>query len=162
MRRIYAVAISVALLLATPALATADPNPVPLGNQQAINLVIQRALAQRGVPYLYGGGNGAGPTRGTGLYANVVGFDASGLMLYAFAGAGIKLPRTSGEQYLVSRKVLPAQARAGDLMFYGLNGSESVAMYLGNGQMLEATEPAVTVSPARTSNMTPYLGRIIE
>jgi cell wall-associated NlpC family hydrolase len=35
-------------------------------------------------------------------------------------------------------------------------------MYLGNGQMLEATEPAVTVSPARTTTMAPYLSRIID
>jgi len=47
-------------------------------------------------------------------------------------------------------------------MFYGPGGTESVAMYLGNGQMVEATEPAVTVSPARTANMAPYLTRIIE
>jgi hypothetical protein len=33
---------------------------------------------------------------------------------------------------------------------------------LGNGQMVEATEPAVTVSPARTASMTPYLTRIID
>lgn len=162
MSRMYAIVISLALLLATPALANADVNTVPLSNQQAINLVIQRAMSQRGVPYLYGGGNVAGPTRGTGPHANIVGFDASGLMVYAFAGVGIKLPRTSGEQYLVGRKVAPAQARAGDLMFYGLNGSQSVAMYLGNGQMLEATEPAVTVSAAHTTNMAPYLSRIID
>jgi len=34
-------------------------------------------------------------------------------------------------------------------------------MFLGNGQMLEATEPAVTVSPVRTNGMAPYLVRII-
>jgi cell wall-associated NlpC family hydrolase len=48
------------------------------------------------------------------------------------------------------------------LIFYGPNGSQSVAMYLGNGQMLEATEPVVIVSPARTTDMTPYLTRIID
>jgi hypothetical protein len=35
-------------------------------------------------------------------------------------------------------------------------------MYLGNGQMIEATEPVVTVSAARTSGMVPYLTRILE
>ena len=35
-------------------------------------------------------------------------------------------------------------------------------MYLGNGQMIEATEPAVTVSAARTNGMMPYLTRILE
>ena len=162
MRRIYALVIAMALVAATPGLATADTNSgQQLTHEQAINYVIQRGLSQRGVPYLYGGGNAAGPTRGTGQAANTVGFDASGLVLYAYAGVGIKLPRSSGEQYNGGRKVPPAQARPGDLIFYGPNGSQSVAMYLGNGQMLEATDPAVVVSPARTTGMTPYLVRVI-
>ena len=167
MRRSYAVPISLALLLTLPMLnpssATADPSgPSLVGYQQSTTYVIQRALAQRGVPFLYGGGNAAGPTRGTGLKANIVGFDASGLIQYAYAGAGLKMPRTSGEQCNVGRKVPPAQARPGDLLCYGPAGSQSVAMYLGNGQMIEPTEPAVTVSPARTTEMVPYLTRIIE
>jgi cell wall-associated NlpC family hydrolase len=91
-----------------------------------------------------------------------VGFDASGLVVYAFGGVGIKMPRSSGEQYKVGRKVLPSQALPGDLIFYGPEGSQSVAMFVGNGQMVEATDPAVTVSPVRTNGMTPYLTRIIE
>lgn len=162
MRRVYAFVIGLALLAATPGLATADTDTTPITHQQAIDYVIQRGLSQRGVPYLYGGGNVAGPTRGTGPDANTVGFDASGLMLYSFAGVGIKLPRSSGEQYNAGRKIAPALARPGDLIFYGPNGTQSVAMYLGNGQMLEATEPAVTVSPARTADMAPYLVRMIE
>ena len=180
MNRIYACVISLALLVATPGLATADPSPRPARNQQAIDYVIARGLSQRGIPYTYGGGNAAGPTRGSGPAANaigldpagnvvgldpaasVVGFDASGLMVYALAGVGIKLPRSSGEQYNAGRKIPPAQALPGDLIFYGPNGSRSVAMFLGNGQMLEATDPVVMVSPVRTAGMTPYLTRIIE
>ena len=162
MRRIYAVAISLALLVATPGIARADTDAWPASHQQAINYVIQRGLSQRGLPYLWGGGNATGPTRGTGLDANTIGFDASGLMVYAFAGVGVKLPRTSTEQFNAGRKVPPAQARPGDLIFYGPGGSDSVAMYLGNGQMLEATDPVVVVSPVRTADMAPYLARIIE
>ena len=136
--------------------------PTLAAYQQSTSYVIQRALAQRGVPFLYGGGNAAGPTRGTGLKANIVGFDASGLIQYAYAGAGLKMPRTSGEQCNVGRKVALSQAKPGDLMCYGPGGTQSVAMYLGNGQMIEATEPGVTVSAARTSGMVPYLTRIIE
>ena len=204
MRRIYALAISVALLMATPGLATADPYTAPVSRQQAIQYVISRALAQRGVPYTYGGGNASGPTLGakpaadtadssiTGLAPSpalggltqgpqisglapapavgaltpapaptVVGFDASGLVLYAFAGVGVKLPRSSGQQYAALQKVLPSQALPGDLIFFGPEGSDSVALFLGNGQMLEATNPAVAVSPVRTNNMAPYLGRVI-
>jgi cell wall-associated NlpC family hydrolase len=196
MKRICAVMIALALLVATPGIAMADST-----RQQAINSVIARALSQRGVPFAYGGGNTAGPSLGTvsvetpvgatdtslgaaplsnnfgvpGLTtvpvaASVaepprvsrVGFDASGLVLYAFAGVGIKMPRSSGDQYKVGRKILPAQALPGDLLFYGPEGSQSVAMFLGNGQMIEATDPAVTVSPVRTNGMAPYLSRIIE
>jgi cell wall-associated NlpC family hydrolase len=171
MRRIYAFVISLALLVATPGLATADTHTRPAGHQQAVDYVIARGLSQRGIPYSSGGGNAAGPTRSTDPgasivgfdpSASIVGFDASGLMLYAFAGVGIKLPRSSGEQYNSGRKVPPAQALPGDLISYGPDGTQSVAMFLGNGQMLEATDPVVMVSPVRTAGMTPYLTRIIE
>jgi cell wall-associated NlpC family hydrolase len=179
MRRLCAVVISLALLAVTPGLATAYPYPLPAGNQQAIDYVIARALSQRGVPFSYGGGNAEGPTRGSGPAANavgldpagnvvgldpaasVVGFDASGLIVYAFSGVGVKLPRSSGEQYKVGQKIAPAEALPGDLIFYGPDGNQSVALFLGNGQMLEATDPAVAVSPVRTTNMAPYLSRII-
>jgi cell wall-associated NlpC family hydrolase len=210
MKRIYAMAISMAVLMATPGLATAEPYTAPVSRQQAIQYVISRALAQRGVPYTYGGGNASGPTLGakpaadvadasiTGMApapaaggltqtpqigltpapavgaltpapglagaapaSTVVGFDASGLVMYAFAGVGIKLPRSSGQQYAALQKVLPSQALPGDLIFFGPEGSDSVALFVGNGQMLEATNPAVVVSPVRTNNMAPYLGRVI-
>jgi len=195
MKRIFAVAISLAFLVATPGLATADST-----HQQAINFVIARALSQRGVPYAYGGGNAAGPSLGTasvdttpvgavnpGVGANPVagspgaaglslnpvaspiaearisrvGFDSSGLVLYAFAGVGIKMPRSSGEQYKVGQKVLPSQALPGDLLFYGPDGTQSVALFIGNGQMVETTDAGVAVSPVRTNNLAPYLSRII-
>lgn len=92
---------------------------------------------------------------------DVVGFDASGLMVYAFAAAGVKLPRSSGQQYNAGMKVLPSQALPADLIFYGPDGTQSVALFLGNGQMLEVGESGVTVSPVRTNGMTPYLTRII-
>lgn len=210
MRRVLAVAISLAMLVATPGLATADQS-----HKQAIDYVIQRALSQRGVPFSYGGGNATGPSAGivrevstlpgaTALpdanplpgpgavpaasigpdaggvqlgtaqtagtvptagaipHDGPVGFDASGLIQYAFAGVGIKLPRSSGEQYKVGRKVAPEQALPGDLIFFGADGSQSVALFLGNGQMLEATDPAVKVSPVRTNSMAPYLSRMID
>jgi cell wall-associated NlpC family hydrolase len=81
---------------------------------------------------------------------------------YAFAGVGIKLPRSSGEQYKVGRKITPDQALPGDLIFFGPDGTQSVALFLGNGQMLEATDPGVTVSPVRTNGMAPYLSRMID
>ena len=212
MKRVCATAIAVAAALA-PALSTAPAyaDPIPqTGQNQLVERVIQRALSQRGVPYVYGGGDVNGPTNNararaattrsaltditgrTALPANpaipglatpglatpglpgtlptptedipdttTVGFDASGLIQYAFAGAGIRMPRTSGEQCSVGQKVPPAQARPGDLLCYGPGGNQSVALYLGNNQMIEGTSPAVAVSPARTSNMVPYLTRVL-
>jgi cell wall-associated NlpC family hydrolase len=161
MKRICALVIGLALL-ATPGIANADQTVSTGNRQQAIDVVIQRALSQRGVPFVYGGGNTAGPTRSSDPLNPTVGFDASGLIVYAFAGAGIKMPRTSSEQYLAGRKILGSQALPGDLIFYGPRGTQSVALYLGNGQMIEGTEPAVTVSPVRMNGMDPYLSRIID
>ncbi|OBA77755.1 inv protein [Mycobacterium sp. 1164966.3] len=168
MKRIYAFAIglvmTVAPVVATSDLATglaaADPGARPMDYQQATDVVVARGLSQRGVPFSWAGGGVNGPSRGTGKGAMTVGFDASGLMQYAYAGAGIKLPRSSGQMYRVGQKVLPQQARKGDLIFYGPEGTQSVAMYLGNSQMLEVGD-VVQVSPVRTSGMAPYLVRVL-
>lgn len=163
MKRISAFAIGVALLaapMAAPVIASADPGIRPMDYQQAADVVIARGLSQRGVPFSWAGGGINGPTRGTGTGINTVGFDASGLMQYAYAGAGIKLPRSSGAIYRVGQKVLPQQAQKGDMIFYGPEGTQSVAMYLGNNQMLEVGD-VVQVSPVRANGMTPYLVRVL-
>jgi cell wall-associated NlpC family hydrolase len=137
--------------------------PLVYGNR-AIEHVIKRAQSQIGVPYSWGGGNAAGPSRGIDGGANTVGFDCSGLVLYAFAGAGINLPHYSGSQYNMGRKIPVAQMRRGDVLFWGPNGSQHVAIYLGNNQMIEApyTGSFVKISPVRTSGMTPFAVRYIE
>jgi peptidoglycan DL-endopeptidase RipB len=131
---------------------------------QAIEYVIRRGASQMGVPYSWGGGSLNGPSAGVGSGAGTVGFDCSGLMRYMFAGVGVLIPRFSGDQYNAGRKVPPSQAKRGDLIAYGPGGGQHIAMYLGGGQMLEASGSAdkVTVSPVRTGGMTPYVTRIIE
>jgi peptidoglycan DL-endopeptidase RipA len=168
MKRIYAFAIGLAMtvapmaapMIAGPGVAAADPSVRTTDYQQVTDVVVARGLSQRGVPFSWAGGGVNGPSRGTGTGAMTVGFDASGLMQYAYAGAGLKLPRSSGQLYKVGQKVMPQQARKGDLIFYGPEGSQSVAMFLGNGQMLEVGD-VVQVSPVRTSGMTPYLVRVL-
>jgi cell wall-associated NlpC family hydrolase len=132
--------------------------------RQASEYVIQRAGSQMGVPYSWGGGTAAGPSRGIDSGAGTTGFDCSGLILYAFAGVGIKLPHYSGSQYDMGRKIPASQMRRGDVIFYGPGGAQHVTLYLGNGQMLEApyTGSNVHISPVRTSGMTPYVIRYIE
>jgi hypothetical protein len=163
MKRIYAFAIGLALLgapMVVPTVAAADPGARSMDYQQATDVVVARGLSQRGVPFSWAGGGINGPTRGTGTGINTVGFDASGLMQYAYAGAGIKLPRSSGAIYRVGQKIVPQQARKGDLIFYGPEGTQSVAMYLGNNQMLEVGD-VVQVSPVRANGMTPYMVRVL-
>ena len=164
MKRIYGFILGLAVLAAPMAalsgLASADPTTKPMDYQQVTDTVVARGLAARGIPFSWAGGGVNGPSRGTGSGINTVGFDASGLMQYAYAGAGIKLPRSSGAIYQAGQKILPQQAQKGDMIFYGPNGTESVAMFLGNGQMLEVGD-VVQVSPVRSSGMTPYVVRVL-
>ena len=132
--------------------------------RQASEYVIRRGLSQLGVPYSWGGGTAAGPGKGIGSGSGTTGFDCSGLVLYSFAGVGIKLPHYSGAQYDLGRKIPASQMRRGDVIFYGPGGSQHVTIYLGQGQMLEAPDVGlkVRVAPVRTSGMTPFVVRYIE
>ena len=146
-----------------PAGSTSGRIPRVYG-RQASEYVIRRGMSQLGVPYSWGGGNAAGPSKGIDSGAGITGFDCSGLVLYSFAGVGIKLPHYSGSQYNLGRKIPSSQMRRGDVIFYGPGGSQHVTLYLGDGQMLEAPDIGlkVRVAPVRTSGMTPYVIRYIE
>jgi cell wall-associated NlpC family hydrolase len=150
-------------ILPTPSGFTNGAIPRVYG-RDAAEYVIKRAGSQMGVPYSWGGGNAAGPSNGIDSGSGTVGFDCSGLILYAFAGVGIKLPHYSGAQYDLGQKIPSSQMRRGDVIFYGPGGSQHVTLYLGDGQMLEApyTGSTVKVSPVRTSGMTPYVIRYID
>ncbi|MGL6233888.1 MAG: NlpC/P60 family protein [Segniliparus sp.] len=161
---------------ATPAAAEAPAPQAPTGyvprlyGQQAVETVIRRGLSQIGRIYSWGGGSAYGPTRGIhdggvadryGDYM-ISGYDCSGLMIYAFAGAGVLLPHYTGYQYRAGRHVPAAEMRRGDLIFYGANASEHVALYLGNGWMLESPQSGerVHVTRLRTGGMCPDVVRM--
>lgn len=138
---------------------------------EKIEAVIARAESQIGVPYAWGGGDANGPTKGIrdggvadsfGDY-NKVGFDCSGLMIYAFAGVGISLPHFTGYQYNKGQRISPQEMERGDLIFYGPSGNHHVAIYLGDGMMLEAPQSGQTVtkSPVRWSGMSEYAVRLL-
>ncbi|MGH3943873.1 MAG: NlpC/P60 family protein, partial [Pseudonocardiaceae bacterium] len=135
--------------------------------------VINRAMTQLGVRYSWGGGNSRGPTIGIrdggvadtfGDYRKV-GFDCSGLMIYAFSGAlGYSLPHYSGFQYNSGRKVALANKRPGDMLFWATSGNiHHVALYIGGGQMIEApySGSAVRVTSVRYSGIMPYAVRLL-
>lgn len=151
---------------------SSDSSEVISGDRSAqIETVIARAMSQLGVQYAWGGGDANGPTLGIrdggvadsyGDY-NKVGFDCSGLTLYAFAGVGISLPHYTGYQYQHGTKVSPSEMQRGDLIFYGPGASQHVAIYLGDGQMIEAPNSGsvVKISPVRWSGMTESVVRLI-
>lgn len=146
--------------------------PRPRGNRsELIETVVDRALSQVGEIYAWGGGDENGPTEGIhdggvadshGDYAKV-GFDCSGLMVYAFAGVGISLPHYSGYQYQMGTRVPVDLRERGDMLFWGRGGSEHVALYLGDDRMVEAPESGevVQVSAVRDAGIMPYAVRLI-
>ncbi|MGE2737584.1 NlpC/P60 family peptidoglycan endopeptidase RipB [Mycolicibacterium vaccae] len=144
--------------------APASVAPGRVRGPAAIEYVIRRGGSQMGTPYSWGGGKPTGPSRGIDSGANTVGYDCSGFTQFAFAGVGVLIPKYSGDQYNTGRKVPVSQAKRGDLLFWGPGGSQHVAIYLGNGQMLESSGSAgkVTVSPVRTSGLQPHVARVIE
>jgi peptidoglycan DL-endopeptidase RipA len=133
-------------------------------------LVVKAALKYLGTTYAWGGGNANGPTRGIRDYGvadrfgdyKKVGFDCSGLALYAWAQQGVYLPHYSGYQYNYGTKVSKSNLQPGDLVFYAYNTSNPatihhVAIYMGGGKMVEAPQSGsvVKISPMRWSG---YIG----
>ncbi|GAT81389.1 hypothetical protein STXM2123_2090 [Streptomyces sp. F-3] len=71
-------------------------------------------------------------------------FDCSGLTQWAYAQAGVRLPRTSQEQRNAGRRIPLSQARPGDLVVYRSDAGH-VAMYAGNGRVIHAPHPGARV-----------------
>ncbi|HEX3648264.1 MAG TPA: NlpC/P60 family protein, partial [Pseudonocardiaceae bacterium] len=99
---------------------------------------------------------------------NKIGFDCSGLMVYAFAGAGVFLPHFSGYQYQSGEHVPLSRIRPGDMLFYSSNGRASgihhVTLYIGHGQMVEAFEsgrPVRVTSVRYYGGIMPYATRVL-
>jgi cell wall-associated NlpC family hydrolase len=89
--------------------------------------VIAKARTALGVPYVWGGGNSSGPTGGVsgGPRFADVGFDCSGLTLYAYSAVGISLDHYTDSQYAAGEPVPMSQLQPGDLVFYGRSASQS-------------------------------------
>ncbi|MEU5560994.1 bifunctional lytic transglycosylase/C40 family peptidase [Streptomyces globisporus] len=135
--------------------------------------VLDAALSQRGVPYSWGGGNARGKSRGVCCSPGgqdgrqVVGFDCSGLTVYAFARAGVSLPRLAADQAGVGRRI-PASAgyralKPGDLVFFGYVPTRDssiyhVGIYVGDGQMINAPRPGGKVRIDPLSSMGGFAG----
>jgi len=90
------------------------------------------AYAQLGCPYVYGG---TGPCQ--------AGFDCSGLAQAAWASAGVAIPRDSYEQWAELPHVSVSSIEPGDLLIY--DGEGHVAMYVGNGYIIDAPQTGMDV-----------------
>ncbi|AEM81369.1 C40 family peptidase [Streptomyces violaceusniger] len=115
------------------------PRPAPgrpgTATAEAGKRALTYALNQIGKPYVWGA---EGPNS----------FDCSGLTSSAWAYAGRLIPRTSQEQWRQLPRVPLNKLRPGDLVIY-YKGASHVAMYAGNGQVVQAPRPGqrVKLSP---------------
>lgn len=130
------------------------PEPRPLGEageavgDEVVEKMIAAAESQLGVPYVWGGTT---PGRG---------FDCSGLVQWAFREAGVAVPRVTHDQWWAGEHVDYADIQRGDLIFWRSDPSapdyiSHVAIYLGDGRMLEAprTGDVVKVTAVRMNKM---------
>jgi peptidoglycan hydrolase-like protein with peptidoglycan-binding domain len=111
------------------------------------------ARHQKGKPYQWGG---VGPK----------GYDCSGLMMKAYAKAGVTIPRVANDQYGAGEPVPLNHARAGDLVFHAadLTNPRSiyhVGMYVGHGKVLDApyTGAFIGTRPLWTGGLLPVAVR---
>ncbi|MED3802500.1 NlpC/P60 family protein [Lysinibacillus xylanilyticus] len=116
-----------------PLVSTSKPKPTT-------NLV-QIAKRQLGVKYTFGGSKPS------------TGFDCSGYITYVFNNAGISTARKSAAGfYNTAKKVKSPQV--GDLVFFSNTykaGISHVGIYLGNNQMISASDSGVSIAKINSS-----------
>ncbi|OKL48688.1 C40 family peptidase [Boudabousia marimammalium] len=111
------------------------------------------ARSRLGIPYVWGGASDSG-------------YDCSGYVQAAWRTQGVRIPHSSRMQYNYGTKVPLDAAQPGDLLFWSRNGSPGgihhVAMYIGNGQMMEAPRPGKTtqITKVRYRRIMPYAVRL--
>ena len=109
-------------------------------SNSVVRNVMRAAYSVIGTPYVFGG-------------TTPYGFDCSGFTQYAFARAGVYLPRMADSQFYSGRQISMSQLRPGDLIFFTTYeaGASHVGIYVGNGNFIHAgTSTGVTVSSAFT------------
>jgi cell wall-associated NlpC family hydrolase len=120
--------------------------------QTALNAMLKAAMSRRGMPYVWGG---AGPTT----------FDCSGLVQWSFRQAGLVMPRVAADQALTGPSVPVSRLQPGDLLFYHTDRTDPtyishVAIYLGNGWMIQAPEPGLDVEVVPADFGTEFAGAV--
>ncbi len=124
-----------------PVVAPAVPvvaAPVTLGSSGRGAAAAESALSRLGI-----GGERGGDTPATG-------FDASGLVAWAYREQGVTLPRSAVAQSRVGTPVEPTDLEAGDAVFFSDPSGlvTGVGLYLGDGQFVHAPGPGEPVTIA--------------
>lgn len=117
---------------------TSDATQAGSGDDK-VKTIIAQANQALGTPYVYGGTEPG------------VAFDCSGLTQWAYAQAGIAIPRTSDAQEATATKVDVANVQPGDLLFW----PGHVALYIGDGTMIQAPQPGDVVKKTKLSDYPP-------
>lgn len=97
------------------------------GNSSIYSSIVNYAMQFLGNRYVWGG---TSLTNGT---------DCSGFVMRIYQHFGYSLPRTSSAQAAATRTVSAGDVRVGDLFFYGSGSVSHVALYIGNGQIIHAS-----------------------
>jgi cell wall-associated NlpC family hydrolase len=105
--------------------------------------IVDFALDQIGEPYVWGS---AGPDS----------WDCSGLMLGAYAQAGISLPHNAAAQWDMVAHISEDELQPGDFVFY--NGLAHVGMYIGNGLIVHAPNSTTVVKVVEVHHGNSYYG----
>jgi cell wall-associated NlpC family hydrolase len=118
---------------AWPSAASGPSTPPPPAARGAAAAVAE-AQRQIGKPYKWGG---AGPDS----------FDCSGLTQWAWKAGGVSLSHSALAQYHETTRVPLSAIQPGDLLFFGpsVSGIHHNAIYVGNNQMIEASQTGVPV-----------------
>jgi peptidoglycan DL-endopeptidase CwlO len=113
---------------------TSVPAGTPAQAAEAVQYVLNAAAlgAKDECPYVYGN---TGPCS--------AGYDCSGLVMSAWASAGVTIPRDTYEQVAALPSIPLSSIQPGDLLYY--NGDGHVAMYVGNGMIVDAPETGLQV-----------------
>ncbi len=126
-----AATLSLAISQPPPPSPALVPTPAVGGQGEA---AVHAAESQLGVPYVW-----AGATPG-------VGFDCSGLTMWAWAQAGVSLPHSAQAQYDSIEHVSLSDLQPGDLIFYASGGYiYHVIMYIGGGEAIQAEETGTVI-----------------
>ncbi|MGH9121561.1 MAG: C40 family peptidase, partial [Acidimicrobiales bacterium] len=118
--------------------------PPPVGS--GAGGAVAAAESRIGLPYVWAA---AGPED----------FDCSGLVMWAYAQVGISLPHYSGDQYADTVHISMANLEPGDLVFPSDPG-EHVAMYIGNGEVVQAPYTGALVSTSPLSSFFVLASRV--